>query len=197
MMGPTFTLLDERSAPPLRARIGRLLAEAREADFALARIRLAVLDLGEQELAPLRRCRVLLGHLDASSLLDRAESPNRGVGPTLGPLLRFIRSGRLEVRSAGLAAWSPDFGVVRATDAATGILGTIRFGNPDLHVGPGLTVVTREPGPLALLGQRFDELWAVSHDVLPAITHVLERAHGLGRSAAPRGGPVDARPAVP
>lgn len=172
-------LIDERSTPPLRARIGHLLASAEDAAFAVARIRLGVLDLTDRELATVRRCRVLLGQLDASTLLDAVEGGGARPAASLTPLLRFAASGRLEVRSAGLAGWSPDFAVVRTGSRSLGMVGAIYFGSPDLVVGPALTMaVTGEDGT-ALLRSRFDELWARSHDVLPAIRQVLEHAHGL------------------
>lgn len=179
MTGTGTALLDERSTPPLRARIGHLLASAEDAMFAVRRIRLGVLDLTDPELATVQRCRVLLGQLDASVLLDAAEGTAAGPTASLAPLLRFAGSGRLEVRSAGVAGWSPDFAVVRAGERAMGMVGAIYFGSPDLVVGPALTVPVTGDDATALLRSRFDELWARSHDVLPAIREVLEHAHGL------------------
>lgn len=161
----------------LRQRIGALLAGARSADFAVARIRLAGIDLSAAELAGVERCRVLLGELDASTLADAAES---GVVPArraaLGRLLAFARSGRLQVRSAGLGAWMPDFAIIGApTGPPTTLLGAIYLGPPYLTVGPSLTCVTHSPMAAALAAPRFDELWERGHDVLPAIIEVLER----------------------
>jgi hypothetical protein len=184
---PHFTLLDERDRPSLRRRIGSLLAGAQEAAFAVARIRLALLDLTDEEVSRLRRCRVLLGQLDASMLLDAAEeAAPLGTGPDLSGLGRFVLSGRLEVRSGGLGTWSPDFGVVSAPGGRTGVFGSIQFGNPELVIGPAFTAVITEPEATRALLARFDELWASAHDVLPAIREVLERAH-------PMGGPVPVR----
>lgn len=192
MTRPPLTLLDERATPPLRDRIGRLLAGADQAAFALARVRLAFVDLGDEELGSLRRCRVLLGHLDASNLLDASDSAGRHThAPSMGRLLRFANSGRLEVRSAGLAAWTPDFGVVQRDAEAMGLLGAIQFGNPELLSGPTFTAITTDSDAVALLGRRFDQLWHRSHDVLPAIRQVLERAHGLEHPAATGSGDMD------
>jgi hypothetical protein len=185
MTRPPLALLDERATPPLRLRVGRLLAEADEAAFALTRVRLAVLDLGDEELGSLQRCRVLLGHLDATILHDAPDSAGRrAITPAFGRLLRFAASGRLEVRSAGLAGWTPDFAVVRRGPESTALLGAIQFGNPELLTGPAFTAVVSDADAAALLRLRFDELWRGSHDVLPAIRQVLERAHGLDRPAA-------------
>lgn len=197
MTPPAMTLLDERASPPLRQRVGRLLAGADDAAFAVARIRLAVLDLTDEELASLRRCRVLLGHLDAAALLDASDAagaPGRAA-PAMARLLRFARGGRLEVRSAGLGGWAPDFAVVRRGEEGIGVVGSIQFGNPELIVGPAFTVVTPASGMVALLEARFDELWERSHDVLPAIRQVLERASGVdGAAARGRGGNDPGRP---
>jgi hypothetical protein len=184
-MRPAGILVDERSRPTLRKRLGQLLAEADTAAFAVARIRLGVLDLSDAELGGLSRCRVLLRQLDATMLLDTAQDPGpsgtdgRGNG-AIGRLFRFVTSGRLEVRSAGLGSWTPDFGVVEHGTGRTGLLGAIQFGNPELVVGPALTIVSIDPAITTCLLSRFDQLWDRSHDVLPAIREVLERGHRLG-----------------
>jgi hypothetical protein len=180
-----LTLLDERSRPPLRERIGQLLASADEAAFAVARIRLAVLDLTDQEIGRVRRCRVLLGQLDASTLLDAADGPGPGgSAAAMSGLIRFARSGRLEVRSVGLGGWTPDFAVVTGPAGRTGVLGSIQFGNPELVIGPAFTAITADPSTAGRLLSRFDDLWERAHDVLPAILEVLERAHGLEAATA-------------
>lgn len=191
MIVPPPLVLDERSRPPLRARVGHLLAGADEAAFAVKRIRLAVLDLTDEEIRNLRRCRVLLGQLDASTLMDASESVGpSGLAPALDRLLRWVGSGRLEVRSAGLSSWAPDFGVVSGPSTRTALVGSIQFGNPELVIGPALTVVTTDADASARILRRFDELWGRSHDVLPAIRGVLERAHEMGEAVARvRGGP--------
>jgi hypothetical protein len=185
-------LLDERSLPSLRERIGELLAGADEAAFAVARIRLAVLDLTDREIGRVRRCRVLLGHLDASTLLDAAEgSGPGGSAAAMAGLVRFARSGRLEVRSVGLGGWTPDFAVVSGRAGRTGVLGSIQFGNPELVIGPAFTAITANPAMAGFLLSRFDDLWERAHDVLPAILEVLERAHGVGVATAGERGDAD------
>jgi hypothetical protein len=194
---PAHLLLDEQGRPTLRQRVGQLLSSAEEAAFAVRRIRLAVLDLTDQELGTIRRCRVLLGQLDASMLLDAAEAGAAGPGSgALGGLFRFVRSGRVEVRSAGLAAWTPDFGLVHTPAGPVGLVGSIQFGNPELNMGPSFTVVLTDPDSALRLGARFDELWDRAHDVLPAIRQVLERADGVGDAAGAGGGGPHAGGAV-
>lgn len=173
-------LLDERSDPALRAVIGELLAGADAVDLAVARIRLANLDLSEREVSGPRRCRVLLGHLDASTLLDASAARQESVDR----LARWTRSGRLEVRSAGIGRWTPDFSVYHAGDGGTCLLGAHYFGNPHLNVGPSFTAVITDQETRGALAARFDRLWRRSHDVLPAIAQVLEGAR-VGATVAP------------
>lgn len=175
----SFRLIDEAASPPLRQVIGELMAGADHVDFAIARIRLANLDLAEEEVAGPERCRVLLGHLDASTLLDTDAADRRAVAR----LIRWARSGRLQVRSAGIGAWTPDFSVYHGPDGGSCLVGAHYFGSPHLTVGPSFTVISADAGTRALLSRRFDELWARSHDVLPAILAVLERVGGV--AAAP------------
>lgn len=180
-------VIDERSRRPLRAIIGELLLASESADIAIARVRLAALDLTEDEVRGPALCRVLLGHLDASTLLDAA-----GEGGVPRPELRglgdWLASERLQVRSAGIGAWIPDFSVFRSRDhTATSLVGAHYFGSPQLTVGPSVTAILPDPATARLLERRFQELWEGAHDVAPAIQQVLARA--AGRAAA--GGPAN------
>lgn len=169
-------VLDERADPPLRRVIGSLLTSCDRADLAIGRIRLGALDLSETEVRGPTRCRVLLGQLDASTLLDAAPARPEG-RVSIGRLAEWLESDRLEVRSAGIGAWAPDFSVYhgrgRGRDASTSIIGAHYFGSPQLTVGPSVTVLLRDRGAARLLTGRFRELWDRSHDVAPAIMEVL------------------------
>jgi hypothetical protein len=156
------------------------MADADRVDFAVARIRLAHLDLSEAEVAGPERCRVLLGQLDASTLLD-TEAAAAGA---VDGLIRWVRSGRLLVRSAGIGAWTPDYSVYHTPDGGACLVGAHYFGNPQLTVGPSFTAVSTDPAARAMLGRRFDALWERSHDVLPGILGVLERVR-VGAPTAP------------
>ena len=173
-------LLDEHSEPPLRGTIGRLLRASHTADVALSRIRLAALDLTPEEMRGPRRCRVLLGQLDASSLHDRPGGATRD-GPAIGALLDWLASGRLEVRSAGIGGWNPDFSLYETgRGRRTALLGAHYFVDAGLAAGPLFTFVVEEPTPCDLLARRFEEVWARAHDVAPAIAEVLERVERDG-----------------
>lgn len=190
-MRGAWSLIDERSRPTLRERLGRQLVGAESADFAVARIRLAALDLTEREIGGSGRWRVLLGELDAAMLLEASEGVRAGPPTgTLGRLRAFAGSGRLEVRSAGLGSWTPDFAIVRRRPHDVCVAGAIYFGQPRLVMGPSLTVLTRDRAAVRELSLRFEELWERSHDVLPAILEVLERADAvaLGTAAGSGGG---------
>lgn len=170
-------IVDERSERTLRAVIGELLLDATRADIALAKVRLAALDLTEAEVQGPAHCRVLLGQLDASTLADATESRHDSQG--LHRLAAWLSSDRLEVRSAGLGAWTPDFSVYENTSGAhTSIIGAHYFGSPQLAVGPSVTVIDPRTDAARLLRARFEELWARAHDVAPAILTVLGRAGG-------------------
>lgn len=182
-----WILIDERSRPTLRERLGRQLVSADAADFAVARIRLAALDLTEEEVRGTAHWRVLLGELDAAMLLEATERAPSSTAPEALPRLRRLAdSGRLEVRSAGLGSWAPDFALVRSAGATVLAMGAIYFGQPRLINGPSLTLLTDHEASARKAAERFGELWERSHDVLPAIVDVLERADGPGMGA--RGG---------
>lgn len=178
-------LLDERSPLSLRELVGMLLGAAVEAAFAVNRIRLAGIDLSGRELGSVRKCRVLIGRLDANSLIDT------GAGRTqqrqqLRELASFSESGRLHVRAAGSEAWSPDFSVLRvrsgdtaAADRTVALVGAHYFARPQPVTGPVLTAVLCG-GQAERAATRFDELWEKAYDVLPVVRAALQRLLDVG-----------------
>jgi hypothetical protein len=172
-------LLDERSQPPLRAVIGALLGSAREADIAVMHVRIAALDLHADELTHLRKCRILLGKLDAQALMATGPvSANRT--DRVAALLRFLRSGTVEIRSAGMSAWSTDFSVYRgitggSTSPSVCLVGAHYFQEPPVRGGPTFTWAVDEPAAVRRATQRFEEVWQESHDVLLAVIHTIEQ----------------------
>jgi hypothetical protein len=172
-------LLDERSGTSVRQVIGLLLSRAREADFAVARIRLGAVDLTAAELATIRRCRVLLGRLDVQSL---AAAPDTHAH-AMTTLLAFLRSGRIQVRSAGGGSWHNDFSIFRGlpadqvlTRGAACLVGAHSFWNPQASEGPSFTCVLGSPGATARAGRRFDQLWEHAYDVLPVLIQTVALA---------------------
>src|SRR5690606_3389155 len=102
-------LFDSRNGESLRAHLGAGLERSGSADFAIRQIRLARVGFMPSELRALKRCRVLLGRLDAETLAppDAPPAPLRTAA-----LLDLASSGRLEVRSSGLLSWDPDFALL-------------------------------------------------------------------------------------
>lgn len=178
-------LLDERGTPALRHVIGMLLRSATRADIAVSHVRLAALDLSGDEIANVKWCRILLGRLDADSLSGLSAGP--GAQRQLERLLRFVTSGRVRIRSAGMAAWNPDFSVytgmmpndVARRDAC--LVGSHWFHQPVVENGPSLTCLLTDPAAVRVATERFTDLWARGHDVLPAVAATIEDA--LGRCA--------------
>lgn len=168
------TLIDERSLPPLRVVLGRLLARAGCADIAVSNMRLAMLDLSESELSRVRRCRILLGRLD-SRALDAAADASAVMSARA--LLHFIDSGCVEIRSAGLANWTPDFSVYRELNGGTArtcLIGAHYFREPVSSNGPSFTVCIDDDDAIELICRRFEELWENGYDVTATITATVK-----------------------
>jgi hypothetical protein len=166
-------LFDEYGDPPLRQTLGSLMATARTADFAIAHFRLAGLDLTPSEAGGLERCRVMIGHLDAASLLDSQDADSARIQM----LIAFARSGRLEMRTAPHHAWNPDFSVFRGLpDGGSAVLlGAHYFGKPYPRFGLAFTCVMTQLAPVLACSRRFNDLWDAGYDVLPTIVDALER----------------------
>lgn len=170
---------DGRGNPSLRGYLGKMLAGSSDAAFAIRRIRLARLDLLHDELQSVRRCRVLLGRLDADTLADTGASP---ASARTAALLDMAASGRLEVRSAGLLAWDPDFSLLRTGDSGTTTLlfGCHQFVSQQPVEALAMACAIVEPTVVRAAAVRFDELWERGHDALEAVTDALCRSRSLG-----------------
>lgn len=105
-------LIDDAAQPSLRVHIGRLLSTCARADIAVSHVRLPALDLTANETRRVQHCRILLGRLEARALMDFGFVDEHS-DERLHTLLQFLGSGRVEIRSAGLGAWSPDFSIYR------------------------------------------------------------------------------------
>jgi hypothetical protein len=178
-----IALLDEHSTPSLRSHIGRLLTTAHHADVAVRNIRLAALDFTFEEMRAVRHCRLLLGRLEATGLSELrhgrdqaaldAVSPG-GVAVQMEALLEFLDSGRIEIRSASLGAWAPDFSVFHfAGDRSLCLLGAHYFHEPPFTLGPSFTAALRDPDAVRTAAARFAEIWARSHDVMHPVRHAI------------------------
>jgi hypothetical protein len=171
------TLIDDAARPALRQQIGRLLATCTHAEIAVGHIRLAALDLTEDETRSVRRCRILLGRLEVRALTDFGFADS-GADERMAALLAFLESGRVEIRSAGLGAWSPDFSAYRTSngDENACLVGAHYFREPPSPNGPSFTALLTDPYSVAVALARFETLWARGHDVLePVVSAVHNR----------------------
>lgn len=172
-------LFDETTAPPLRHVIGRLFTAASYADVAVGHIRLAALDMMPGELERIIRCRVLLDRLDAGTFSRMAGPPQPRT--RLRDLYRFVSSERVEVRSAGMGSWAPDFSLYRGISGADGrapdacLIGAHYFRQPVAAGGPSFTCLLTDPAAVARALRRFERLWEHAHDVRPAVLSTIER----------------------
>lgn len=166
-------VVDEHHDPPLRQTIGALLSSAETADFAIAHLRLAGLDLSPSEAGTLKRCRVMLGHLDAAVLFDDAGASSQ----RLQLLSAFAASGRLEMRTAPHHVWNPDFSIFSGLPGreSVALLGAHYFGRPYPRFGLAFTCVMAQRAAVRSCRTRFDQLWDAGYDVLPVVIETLSR----------------------
>jgi flavin-binding protein dodecin len=197
-------LIDEEGAPTPRQLIGQLLGSATHAEIAVSHVRLGAIDLGAAETQNVQHCRVLLDRLDAGSLasLDwnaaaataagtasaaaagaasaaAIDDAVRRAAQSATALLRFITSDRVELRSAGVSTWRPDFSIYRGLSAsppaprAVCLVGAHYFGLPPAL--PAFTCVCDDAAAVALALRRFEQLWERSHDVGDAVVAAVTR----------------------
>ena len=173
IVSATSELIDEASVPSVRQVLGDLMARSTMAEFAVAKLRLAGLDLGAAELGNLQSCRLLLGRLDADTLADVPGGP---ASSHLTALRRFLDSGHVEIRAAGAGAWSPDFSILQTTDGDRLLVGGHYFGRPEPAGGTVFTCILTSPMAVRRARQRFAHLWDAGYDVLPVIRGALDDA---------------------
>ncbi len=184
-------LLDERSEPDFRRVFTSLLGRASATWSALTRVRLAGLDLREREVRRDGSLRVLLAQvgihdlrLDADAALSDADR-----GESIRLLVRLVREGRLEVRSAPLAGWTPDFTVFHRAGGPWALLaGHHWFSRPYPHRGPAFASL-HGSGAALRAAARFMEVWETAHDISLPILGVLEEAERRAPPAADRAAP--------
>ena len=179
-------LLDERRRPDFRDVFGALTRRASEIAVAVTRVRLSTIDLTPDELGGARQVRVLVAEMSALQLDTEARSllrlPHRA--PNVRYLMGLFEQGRLEVRSAPLGGWSPDFSVFAGPDGPfAALVGYHAFERPYPHRGPALATVHGEDGARLAQG-RHTSLWNDAHDIGPALWSILARADSQTRASA-------------
>lgn len=175
-------LLDDERTPGVRALLGYLLSRAEAADFAVRRIRLAAIDFTAAELSSMQECRVLLGSLDATALIEAASAartdPRRFA--RVSALRDLLASGRARIRSAGTCRWVPDFAVVRGLPSegpiagAACVSGWLGLDFRDDAAATLLTTMVAGSTAAAAATHRFESLWSEAYDVLPVVLRALE-----------------------
>jgi hypothetical protein len=183
-------LFDERGRPDFRDVFGALASSSIDVATAVTHVRLSTVDLGADELAGVEHFRVLVAELSAIRLDREARAiqadPRRA--PRAELLRSMLESGRLEVRSAPLAGWSPDFTVFSDRNGPTAVLaGYHWFQRPYPHRGPAISTL-HEGDAARLAARRHQELWERAHDVSPAVWNILSKAHRAAQSAALQAG---------
>jgi len=175
------SLIDDASQPSLRVYIGRLLSTCARADIAVGHVRLSALDLAGDETRGIQQCRILLGRLEARALTDFGFVDERSDERLYG-LLEFLGSGRVEIRSAGLGAWSPDFSIYRGLSATAHdgacLIGAHYFRDPVTN-GPSFTALLDDADSVARALTRFEALWERSHDVLEPVIAAIRQRHSF------------------
>jgi hypothetical protein len=183
-------LLDERSHPDFREVYGWLLPRSVRLDVALTHIRLSTLDLGRRELDGVRSIRLLLAEVNAVQLDSEAHGVmlQEDKRETLFALSERLAEGVIEVRSAPLGGWSPDFSIFHdALGAAAVLIGPHWFERPFPHRGPAFAALHGADAAAGAL-RRFQETWERAHDIGPAVRGILERAERAERLSATRAG---------
>jgi hypothetical protein len=148
-------LFDERARPDFRDVFGTLARQATDIATAVTRVRLSTLDLQPDE-------------------VEKGADPQRS--PRVGLLRELLESGRLEVRSAPLGGWSPDFTVFSEPEGPVAVLAGFHwFERPYPHRGPALGMLHFQDAARSA-ARRHAELWARAHDVGPAVWSILSKA---------------------
>jgi hypothetical protein len=189
---PYAGLLDERSPKSFRAFFGDLLSRSSHVEAAVLRVRLGAVDLSGQELTCLRHLRVLVAEVNAQTVEGEAYAlvMDPGKRENLTRVVNLLQAGVMEIRSAPLGGWSPDFTVFSGDQGPHSLLiGLHWFHRPFPHRGPAWAAIFGAPEALRARA-RFRELWAGAHDIGPAVLRLMERTTVRAPEDRPRA-PVD------
>jgi len=160
-------------------------------DSAIGRIRLSGVDLSAGEIEGLRRLRLVVSELNAQTLEEEAFAlsldPEKRV--TLSRIQDLLRTERLEIRSAPLAGWSPDFSIFyRGGDPTAVLMGLHWVLQPFPHRGPAW-LACFGPEAARQASRRFAELWDSGYEIGPPVLELLQRtASRWHPHAGPMGG---------
>ncbi len=183
-------LLDERGPISFRGLFGELLSRSSTVDTAILRVRLGAVDLSAQELTGLRRLRLLVAEVNAQTVEEEAYAlvMDPVKRENLARILSLLQKGEMEIRSAPLGGWSPDFTVFSEDLGPHSLLiGLHWFHRPFPHRGPAWAA-SFGAEEACWAHARFQDLWAKAHDIGPAVQRMLERTtvRGDGRIRQPQ-----------
>jgi hypothetical protein len=146
-------------------------------ESAVLRIRLGSVDLTAQEVEGIRRLRILVAEVNARTVEEEAYAllmdPSKR--QNLVTVLGLLRERRMEIRSAPLGGWSPDYSVFSGDQGPhTLLLGLHWFRRPFPHRGPAWAA-RFGPKEAQQAHHRFLELWEGAHDISPAVYRLIGR----------------------
>jgi len=170
--------MDERGPTSFRTLFGDFLSRSQTIETAILNVRLSAVDLSAQELEGLQSLRVLVAGANAQTV--EGEAYALAMDPmkreNLSRLLGLLQTGVMEIRSAPLGGWSPDFSVFSDDEGPQSLLlGLHWFHRPFPYRGPAWAA-RFGPEEASRAHLRFQELWAGSHNIGPAVRKLMERA---------------------
>ena len=171
-------LLDEHSRPDFGELFRVLAGRSDTLEVAIGRIRLSGLTPRAVDLRGVGEIRVVLAEVNAVTLAREAEAVL--VNPQRADNLRFLSTlldeGSIEIRSAPLAGWSPDFTLFHRDGAPwAALVGLHWFERPYPHPGPALASL-HGGEDARRIGPRFRQIWSNAHDVSEPVGEILARA---------------------
>ncbi|MBT8398091.1 MAG: hypothetical protein HKO65_06010 [Gemmatimonadetes bacterium] len=174
--------------PDFRDVFGELLSGSSMVEIAILRIRLAAVDLSSRELKGVRRFSVLVAEANAATIEEEAYALTMDPGKrqNLRRVLGLLQTGVLEIRSAPLGGWSPDFSVFSDDVGPQNLLlGLHWFHRPFPHRGPAWAA-RFGPTEAKRARERFRTLWDGAHQIGPAVQKLMERTSLRGCSGPRR-----------
>jgi hypothetical protein len=180
-------LLDERSTVSFRQVFGEILSCSTAVETAILRIRLSGVDLTAKEVASVRTFRVLVAEVSARTVEDEAYAlltdPEKR--QNLARILALLRSRRMEIRSAPLGGWSPDFSVFHDDRGPACLLIGLHLFRPPFPNGGPSWAARLGPEAARRAHVRFEEIWRGAHEIGHPVQGIMERAARLAGRAEP------------
>lgn len=182
-------LLQERGRPDFQDVFVALARRASGILTAVTRVRLNTLGLTASDLVGIRTARVLVSEVSAIQLEAELRAViHRPGGPgEVRAWTGMLERGILEMRSAPLGGWSPDFTVFVLPSGPSAVLvGSHALERPYPHRGPALASL-HGPRGARLAELRHRELWEEAHDIGQLLWDLLRRARREAPVALPGG----------